>query len=170
MTETDDNDIDIEELMQEPPGGHNHGRTAWQGGSDDFDGDSKRELSTEAMIQSDFLKGHEGHGWQVVLPRTGGAQGGTVAHRGVLHPAEYVDHERLVRLVGQTVGVSYDELRETFISRGRPSAEKAKRRAEILAKLRDALGDDGNVSLLAQILGIERTVITRALRNERSGS
>jgi hypothetical protein len=109
--------------------------------------------------------------WRVVGPRNGGYgdRCGLVAHRGVLHPDEYLDKARLVPAVERRLGFTLDELRLVY-RQGRKSAAQRALRARVdsrLLRLRDA---GGNMELLAQVIGVERKTIGRALTRARSGA
>ena len=107
--------------------------------------------------------------WRVVGPRNGsyGDCCGLVAHRGVLHRDEYVDMARLVPDVERRLGFTLHDLRQVY-AQGRKSAAQRELRARVdsrLLRLRDA---GGNLELLAQVTGVDRKTIGRALARARA--
>src|SRR5581483_9607087 len=84
---------ELRELMEEPPGGENHGRSA----SDDPERLGRwLPLGVGGGQHREFLMAG---GWSIVEPGAGGAgaRAGMTAHRGVLRGDEYVD-ARVLRL------------------------------------------------------------------------
>jgi hypothetical protein len=116
-----------------------------------------------------------GGGWRVVSARSGGGgdRGGITAHRGVLHPDEWVDRARLAEMVEAELGFTLDELRWVY-RRGRKSAAQRELRARVDARLLRVADSGGNMSLLAAALGLRVhanrscPVMTRALRRARA--
>lgn len=102
-----------------------------------------------------------GGGWHVVR--------GT-AHRGVLHPDEYVDTARLLASVERELGFTRAELREVYVQ-GRKSAAQLELRARIDARLLNVARAGGNVSALARATGFDPGVFQKALAraDQRSG-
>jgi hypothetical protein len=106
LPDDDLTEAELRELMEEPAGGHNYGRTGWNGPAssgpgDDFHGDHQpadlatvrlggadepwragrtlgRKLSVEECVEADFLAGHELHGWSLV--ETSRGSGGFSTH------------------------------------------------------------------------------------------
>jgi hypothetical protein len=108
----------------------------------------------------------------VVSGRSGGRGGdvsdrcGLTAHRGVLHPDEYVDIARLLPAVEARLGFTRDELRWVY-RQGRKSAAQRMLRTRIEARLLRLAESGGNMEMLARVVGIERKTIGRALARAR---
>ena len=96
-------------------------------------------------------------GWHVVR--------GT-AHRGVLHPDEYVDVPRLRAEVEHRLGFGFDELGAVY-RQGRKSDTQLELRARIDARLLELREAGGNMELLAHVVGVDRKVIGRAMARAR---
>jgi hypothetical protein len=103
-------------------------------------------------------------GWRVVSGRNGGGSDrcGLVAHRGVLHPDEYVDHNALRGMVERELGFTMAQL-ETVYRQGRKTQTVRSLRARIDVRLRAIRRAGGNLELLARVTGIDRKTIGRAL-------
>lgn len=160
MNELDMDQLD--EVMQEPPGGYNHGRASRSSARFGIN------LSAEEMKTSDHLS-DDNAGWDL-SSMEGGAQqsrGGITSHRGVLHPDEYVHAEALERLLEENLGVSLDEFDEAYRSRGRPSPEVLATRVKLDRVFLAVVEDGGNVEELARILGIARARIYDAAERAR---
>ena len=116
----------------------------------------------------DYLATTRG-GWRAISPRARGGNDrcGMTAHRGVLHPDEYVDRARLVAAVEHRLGFTLDELR-TVYRQGRKSTRQLELRGRIDARLLEVREAGGNLELLARVTGIERKVIGRAMARARS--
>lgn len=103
-------------------------------------------------------------GWSVVSTRRGGS--GLTAHRGVLHPDEYVDVPRLRALVEPRLGFTLDELGSVY-RQGRKSAAQLELRGRIDARLLELREAGGNMELLARVMGVDRKVVGRAMARAR---
>lgn len=88
------------------------------------------------------------------------------AHRGVLHPDEYVDVPRLRALVEERLGFGIDELR-TVYRQGRKSRRQLELRQRIDARLLELREAGGNMELLARVTGVDRKVVGRAIARAR---
>jgi hypothetical protein len=108
-------------------------------------------------------------GWRVVGPRHGGFSDrcGLVAHRGVLHPDEYVDELRLLIEVERQLGFTISEVWEAYCQ-GRKSAATRELRARIDARLLAVADAGGNMTALARILEVDTKTIGRALARARA--
>jgi hypothetical protein len=98
-----------------------------------------------------------GGGWHVVK--------GT-AHRGVLHPDEYVDEHRTSVEVERHFGFGRTDVGEVYVQ-GPKSAAQRELRAQIDARFLEIRKAGGNVELLARYLGMDRKTIGRALTRAR---
>ena len=92
-------------------------------------------------------------GWHVVSIKGGDEEGGVTSHRGVLHPDEYVDYERLVGLVEDALGFSYDDVRAVY-RQGRLSDTQRELRDRIDARLLALSRAGGNIVELGRVLGL----------------
>jgi hypothetical protein len=126
--------------------------------------EGRRAASWTAPEAHDFMRDNP-DGWRVVSGKDGGwiDRCGLVAHRGVLHPDEYVSMARLVPAVERRLGFTADELRWVYQGRGRRTAAQRMLRARIDARLLRLAEAGGNLELLAQVTGIDRKTIGRAL-------
>lgn len=159
-----DENAELEQLMQEPPTGHNHGR-----GGQNHDG-RRRSLATEGMVSERYLTDSV-EGWSIASIKGGNQEGGITSHRGVLHSDEYVHAETLERLLEERLGVSLHEFDEAYKTRGRPSAEQSAKNEAVRIKV-DALfleiqETDGNIELLSRLLGINDRRIREAAKRAR---
>lgn len=90
-------------------------------------------------------------GWHAIEPARG-RHAGAYAHRGVLHPDEYVDTRVLVALVEEHLGYSVAEVRSVY-RQGPLSAEGRALRARIDARLEEVARRGGLMLELARALG-----------------
>jgi hypothetical protein len=128
--------------------------------------DERRRARTSAEAR-DYMATTRG-GWRVVSPRarTGNERCGMTAHRGVLHPHEYVNTAELVAAVEKRLGFTLDELRAVY-RQGRKSAAQLELRARIDARLLELRERGGNMELLARVIGVDRKVVGRAMTRAR---
>lgn len=124
---------------------------------------SERRLARTAPAAVDFLRAG---GWSVVSTKSGD-RGGLTAHRGVLHPDEWVDPCRLAAMVEQRFGFGIAELRPLYCQ-GRKSAAQRALRARVDARLLEIARTGGNLTLLADALGVHRETVARALTRARA--
>jgi hypothetical protein len=90
-------------------------------------------------------------GWSAVSPRSGD-RGGLVAHRGVLHPSEWIDREAVLAVVERHLGFSKTQAHSVY--RGGPMSDAQHRlRRRIDARLLAVAEAGGNMVLLASVLG-----------------
>lgn len=139
-------------LMQEPPGGENHGSvnlpisTAADGvGASE----RRRSLNAGEAQREEFLVAG---GWGVVRAGT---------HRGVLHRTEHIDLDEVRAAVEKHLGISIAEIEEAY-KNGRPTVDRVRSRALIDAQLLALSRSGGNMLALARVLGWE-------VEGERSG-
>jgi hypothetical protein len=154
---------DIRSLMEEAPGGENHG-FEMDSYSDDREGPqvTRRDLAGR-LAKLDQGYAPDGSPFGVV---TGKEEGGLVAHRGVLHPDEYVDFFALRAEVEAEFGFSYSEVAMAYRS-GRPTVEQRQMREKIDARLLALSRARGNMTEFAKILDIDEKTLDRALRRAR---
>ena len=146
-------DVELAELMQEPVGGHNHGRAAST--NPEAEG---RHLSLEVSDWQAAEIFREG-GLTVVTDvpgsdgRGGGWQraGGTT-HRGTLAEGEYVEPELLQIMVERRLGFTYEEIHSVY-RQGRMSADQRELRGRIDARLLALSRSGGNMAELGRALG-----------------
>lgn len=145
---------DYASLMEEPSGGHNHGR---------MDGNT---LDTDESVAFGFR--FDG-GWHVADIRSNKDEaGGLVSHRGVLAPAEYVDPDVLRPMVEEALGFTVDDVTSVYTSRGRFRNDLRQLRARIDARLLALSRSGGNMAALARSLGINPRTMERALARARA--
>jgi len=103
-------------------------------------------------------------GWNTQHTSWGREQTGMSAHRGVLHPDEYVDWEEARRLFEQLSSFTVAEAQEIYNRNGGPvPAQLRKRRDEIDRQILEM----GNLEYLAEILGVSQSTLERAARRAR---
>lgn len=120
---------------------------------------------------ADFLQSH-GNPWKagytIVDPEHDGRNSGMVAHRGVLHPDEHVDYERLVGLVEGELGFSFDELRSVYSTGGRIADHLRVLRGRVDARLLALSRAGSNMDLFSRVTGVNPRTVDRALSRARA--
>jgi hypothetical protein len=91
---------------------------------------------------------------------------GMVAHRGVLHPDEFVDTVELGTLVEETIGFSLIDIRDAY-RQGPKTAAVRERRERIDARLLALSRSGGSLATMAALLGLNEKTIDRALVRAR---
>jgi hypothetical protein len=114
--------------------------------------DERRRRRTPAPAR-DFLRSADG--WRVVSPDHGD-RGGMVAHRGVLHPDEYVDRGAALSEIERRLGFTVEQMRSVY-RQGPLSAHQRELRGRIDARLLAVQ----NLAALARIVGVDRDVLSR---------
>jgi hypothetical protein len=146
----------LEALMQEPPGGYNHGRAA----SSDPEAEGRYvPLGVREQQAAAFMR--EGRGFTVVLEGDE-HDAGMTAHRGVLQPGEYVDFFALRSKVEAALGYTYAQISAAYAT-GRPQADQRQLRDKIDARLLALSVAGGNMTVLAKVLGMGHATMERAL-------
>lgn len=138
---------ELEALMEEPPGGHNHGRVATADGLEPLDNAQAQEFMREG-------------GWSIVdtsrgsggIDVLGAADAGMTSHRGVLQGDEYIDVGRLKKLAEQALGFTYEEISSVY-RQGPLSARQRELRDKIDSRLLALSRSGGNVAALGRVLG-----------------
>lgn len=125
--------------------------------------EAERRRARTPPAARDFLRSTDG--WRVVSPDHGDRCGMT-AHRGVLHPAEYVDQARLLPEVERRLGFTLAEIYEVFCQ-GRKSAGQRELRGRIEARLLEISRSGGNLSALGRVTGLNPGTLNRALARAR---
>lgn len=144
-------------------------RPSWSG----FDGDdgplaphqdaaSRHGLSHEAI---DFVRGG---GWSIVSIRDGDESGGLTSHRGVLHPHEYVDADRLRDLVEEELGFTYLDIHSVYSTGGRIANHLFSLRDRIDARLLEIAQEGANMDAFGRVVGVNSRTLDRALARARS--
>lgn len=131
---------DIQSIMEEPPGGENHGRLT--------DDDHSVELGGVEAQTAEFMRSK---GFTVVHEKNQQGSGMT-AHRGVLHPDEYVSGIELQRLVEAELGFTYAQIRAVY-RQGPLSKEQRQLREQIDARLLALRRSGANLTELARSIG-----------------
>jgi hypothetical protein len=98
--------------------------------------------------------------WHVISPASG-SRGGMVAHRGVLHPDEYVNEASLLCEAEDRFGFTLLDVRGVY-RQGPKSAATLARRAQIDARLLELAEAGGNMAALARIFEMDPDVFGRA--------
>ena len=172
----------IEDIMKQPPGEPNFGRRKamdddgeWGQFPLDAAGMQARDILTPPDAQEsdpsafgagvsmvDTARGGGGRSGQTY----GAGDAGMVAHRGTLHPDEYVDFFALREAVEADLGYAYADVTFAYAN-GRPSTEQRQLREKIDARLLALSRAGGNMEQLAKALGISEKTIDRALKRAR---
>lgn len=132
--------------MEEPPGGYGYGRSS--GVALDV---ATQQIEAERYSE-DGEAGSE-DGFHLVGPGVPFSDGGTVAHRGVLHSDEYVNPDVLQAAIERRLGFTYAEVSAAYDIAGRPSADKLQLRARLDARLLELSLSGGNLLELAKAFG-----------------
>jgi hypothetical protein len=94
-----------------------------------------------------------------VIDRTGG---GMVAHRGTLHPDEYIDRAVLREATEEALGFTHEEVSSAY-AYGRPTTEQRQLRERIDSRLLALSRSGGRMASLAMALDIGTATLERAL-------
>lgn len=100
-------------------------------------------------VEADFLNAG---GWHVADIKGGDEEGGVTAHRGVLHPDEYVNEDALRVLVERELGFTYEQVRSVY-RQGPLSASGRELRGRIDARLLALSRSGGHMAELGRALG-----------------
>lgn len=79
-------------------------------------------------------------------------EGGIRAHRGVLHPDEYVDAARARKMVEAELGFTYDDIKAVY-RQGKKSDVQLELRERIDGRLLELANAGGNMVALGRLLG-----------------
>lgn len=123
----------------------------------------QRRRGRGPAVEHDFLLRP---GWSVADAAHEGRACGLVAHRGVLHPDEYVNHELLIVMLEKRLGFTLEEL-QTVRAGGRPDAAAVALRRRVLGRLTELAAGGANQDLLARVLGIDPDNFSALLRRNR---
>jgi hypothetical protein len=105
-------------------------------------------------------------GWQVVSIKGGDQAGGVTSHRGVLHPDEYVDWNRVVFEAENRLGYTLADLWDAYCQ-GPKSAAQREHRAGIDAALLAISEAGGNLTALAHVMDMRPETFARAVARAR---
>lgn len=92
--------------------------------------------------------------------------GGITSHRGVLHPDEHVDADALQAAVEDALGFSREDVTFAY-QNGRPTAEQRQLRERIDSRMLALSRSGGNMTVLADALGIGHSTVDRAIVRAR---
>jgi hypothetical protein len=119
----------------------------------------------ELMQDETFVSDEElASGGFAVIDRT---DGGMVAHRGTLHPDEFVDEDVLRAAAEEALGFTYEDVSSAY-AKGRPSAEQRQLREKIDSRLLALSRGGGNMDKLADAIGLGPATVDRALSRARA--
>lgn len=165
MTDWEEIDESLEEMMIEPPGGDNHGSSyhdisTAHGVTGATEGKGNRIVyavthphrPTKSLNikDTDALRATQ----RTVYDPKEYYYLGMTAHRGILQPEEYVDKEAVVFALEQRLGYKAEEVQFLY-SKPNPSKKDLPRKdklEDIFLELEEA---GGNMSLLAALLGLQ---------------
>lgn len=155
---------DTQSIMSEAPGGDNHGfAIASYTDGEDTPRRSRRDQAMRLSRLEQTAAPGQRAGFGIVA---GKDEGGLVAHRGTLHPDEYVDFFALREAVEADLGFAYADVAFAF-AKGRPSTEQRQLREKIDARLLALSRAGGNMEQLALALGLNEKTLDRALTRAR---
>ena len=155
---------DTQSIMSEPPVGGNNGSSTHVWVDEEGAPRVTRRHHDLRLAQLD-QRGLETDGSRFGVV-AGKAEGGLVAHRGVLHPDEFVDWFVLREQVEADLGFSYADVSAAY-GGGRPTAEQRQLREKIDARLLALSRAGGNMEQLAKVLELSEKTIDRALARAR---
>lgn len=139
-------DKDFEALMSEAPDGNDYAR-----------GRVEAELYEEDGSHAGFHLVGQGVPFE---------DGGMVAHRGPVHPDEYIDQDVLRDAAEAALGFTSEEVSSAYPRGGRLSPELRQLRDRIDTRLL-ALSHAGGLPKLAEIFGLNEKTLDRALARAR---
>jgi hypothetical protein len=96
----------------------------------------------------------------------GAADMGMTAHRGVLHPDEYIDQAVLREAAEEALGFTHEEVSSAYRV-GRSTTEQRQLRERIDARLLALSRSGGSMVTLSSALGLSEKTVDRALRRAR---
>ena len=145
-----DDEVDFRELMEEPAGGRNYGRVATIAPEELG---RQVPLSVEDAQTREFVKSG---GWTIVDPIHDGRASGAVAHRGAVHPGEYVDPDVVRAAIEDALGFTTDEIRSVY-RQGRLTPDQGELRSRIDARLLALSRRGAKVHAIGRELGFTMT-------------
>lgn len=160
-------DSDYQGLMEEPPGGVNHGRTKRSMHSGDDYNATGTHLTldtTDALVRDLFWSDIGG------FNITGDGHGGTRGNPGgaTIHPDEYVDADSLRDAVLKEFGFTSEELSRAYTQRVESvTVEDRELRAEMDARMLELRRQGAHMGHFAGALGISRSTVDRAVKRAR---
>ena len=122
--------------------------------------EGRRAEMRTAPEARDFMR--SARGWHVVAR----GKGGTVAHRGAVHPDEYVDEWRVFIEAQRHFGFTLADVWEVYCQ-GRKSPAQRALRARIDARLLELANAGGDLTALARIFEVDVKTFARALVRAR---
>jgi len=174
-----DNDR-IEDVMQAPPSAPNFGRKTTHIMEEGSPRISHAPLDAEGLVTDEFLSPIDqsdvppwGAGVGIVDTSRGTGMSysygyqdaGMTAHRGTLHPDEYVDETLVRQAAEELLGFTYADITAVY-RQGPKSSEQRQLRARIDARLL-ALSVSGGLPKLAEILNLNEKTLDRALKRAK---
>lgn len=128
-------------------------------------GQSLNEQDLKDLMQSEAYTSDEelAVGGFSVIDRT---DGGMVAHRGTLHPDEYVDSATLREAAEASLGFTYEEISSVY-RQGPLAPEQRQLRERIDARLLALSRAGGAMATLASVLKLNEKTVDRALARAR---
>ena len=145
-----DEGLELEELMQEPPGGENHGRL--------------NGVSMNGGVGFDMRLGA---GYHIVDRHHGGVRGNPGGN--VLHPVEYVDPAVLSVQVEEEFGFTKAEVHSVYTVK-KLRHDQRRLRDAIDARVLALSRSGGNMALLARVLEVNPRTMERALARARGAA
>lgn len=153
MPSGDEMDEDLSQLMEEPPGGWNHGKR-----TSDLSGFAEQERMTSPSLSRPHvpkvnlnIKDRAAQKDTNSLSQDDLYYHGMRAHRGILQPEEYVDSDELAEKVGMLLGMPIETVRGAFAP-GTPDRLRQSIKSSLEDKMLQLSEAGGNMSILAQVL------------------
>jgi hypothetical protein len=97
----------------------------------------------------------------------GATDAGMTAHRGILHPDEYIDPGVLREAAEEALGFTHADVSAVYARGGRLTTEQRQLREKIDARLLALSRSGGSMVTLSSALGLSEKTVDRALRRAR---
>ena len=153
---------DYAEIMSDPPGGSAHGSRAGDSRTDE--GRTRKHRSrplAESALQVEQLDGYS------ILDPSRLHDAGMTAHRGDLDVDAYIDPAEIQAAVEESLGFTYEEVSSAY-KQGPTSAAVRQLRDKIDSRLLALSRARGNMTVLANALGLSEKTVDRALARGRT--
>lgn len=158
---------ELGQLIEEPPGGANHGRRLAD--NPNVEGRHLR-LEVSRWKAAEFMRAK---GWGALReraqrPSVSGMGSHLVNQHTVLHPDDYVDEELLAALVEDELGFSAEQLHSVYSTGGRIPSDRRGLRDRIDARLLALSRGGANMDLFGRVTGLNGSTVDRALARARA--
>lgn len=142
---------DVARLMEEPPGGWNHGKRVSE--LQAYVDDRAKVVSQPNVPKLNLnIKERAAQNDTHSISQDDLYYHGMKAHRGILQPEEHVDSEELAEKVGILLGMPIETIRGAFAP-GTPDRLRLSIKNSLEDKILELSEAGGNMSILAHVLG-----------------